>query len=66
VAGGALDGVCAPRVDFHGEGKLTLTPLSLGDLEQQLAAAEGAGLTASLTGRTPTVLLPAAGVKVRL
>ena len=50
----ALDIPLAPRLTFHGQAKLTLTPLSRGDLEEKIAAAEGGGVTATLDGGTST------------
>lgn len=50
----ALDIPLAPRLTFHGQAKLTLTPLSRGDLEDKIAAAEGGGVTATLDGGTST------------
>jgi hypothetical protein len=48
----ALDIPLAPKLTFHGQAKLSVTPLSLGDLEEKIAAAEGGGLTASLDAGT--------------
>jgi hypothetical protein len=44
----ALDIPLAPKLAFHSQAKLTMTPLSLGDLEEKIAAAQGGGVTATL------------------
>lgn len=50
----ALDIPLAPKLNFHGQAKVSVTPLSLGDLEDKIAAAEGGGVTASLDAGTST------------
>jgi hypothetical protein len=52
VAG--LDIPLAPKVSFHSQAKLSLTPLSRGDLEEKIGAAQGGGVTATLDGGTST------------
>jgi hypothetical protein len=44
----ALDIPLAPRLTFHSQAKLTMTPLSRGDLEEKLAAAQGGSVAATL------------------
>lgn len=50
----ALDIPLAPRLSLHSQAKLSMTPLSRGDLEEKLAAAEGGSVTATLDGGTST------------
>jgi hypothetical protein len=52
VAG--LDIPLAEKFSFHSQAKLSLTPLSRGDLEEKLGAAQGGGVTAALDGGTST------------
>lgn len=60
-----LDIPVAPKLNFHGQAKLSLTPLSLGDLEEKIAAAEGGGLTATLDAGTSTYFQMLFGVAYR-
>jgi hypothetical protein len=50
----ALDIPLAPRLSFHSQVKLTMSPLSRDDLEEKLAAAQGGSVTATLDGGTST------------
>ena len=62
----ALDIPLGPKLDFHGQAKLSVTPLSLGDLEEKLAAAQGGGVTAALDAGTSMYFQFVFGVAVRL
>lgn len=50
----ALEIPLAPKLNLRGQAKVSVTPLSLGDLEDKIAAAEGGGVTASLDAGTST------------
>ncbi len=60
----ALDIPLSPRVNFHGQTKLVLTPLSRGDLENKIALADGKP-AATLDGGTSTYFVISAGVTFR-
>lgn len=55
-----------PRISIRGQGKLSVTPLALGDLEEKIAIAEGGGVTAQVDGGTQSYFVLAAGVTIRL
>jgi len=61
----ALEIPLAPKLNFRGQAKVTVTPLSLGDLEQKIAAAEGGPVTASLDAGTSTSFQMLFGVSYR-
>lgn len=62
----ALDVPVAPRISLRGQAKLAVIALSLSDLEEKVAIAEGGGVTAALDGRTISYFVISAGVTVRL
>jgi len=61
----ALEIPLAPKLNFRGQAKVTVTPLSLGDLERRIAAAEGGPVTASLDAGTSTSFQMLFGVSYR-
>lgn len=61
----ALEIPLAPKLNFRGQAKVSVTPLSLGDLEEKIAAAEGGAVTASLDGGTSVAFQMLFGVSYR-
>ncbi len=61
----ALEIPLAPKLNFRGQAKVSVTPLSLGDLEDKIAAAQGGGVTASLDAGTSTNFQMTFGVAYR-
>lgn len=61
----ALEIPLAPKLNFRGQAKVSVTPLSLGDLEDKIATAEGGGVTAGLDAGTSTNLQMTFGVAYR-
>lgn len=61
----ALEIPLAPKLNFRGQAKVSVTPLSLGDLEDKIAAAEGGAVTASLDAGTSTAFQMLFGVSYR-
>lgn len=61
----ALEIPLAPKLNFRSQAKLSVTPLSLGDLEEKIAAAEGGGVTASLDAGTSVAFQMLFGVSYR-
>ena len=61
----ALDIPLAPKLNFRGQAKVSVTPLSLGDLEEKIAAAQGGAVTASLNSGTSLAFQMLFGVSYR-
>jgi opacity protein-like surface antigen len=61
----ALEIPLAPKLNFRGQAKVSVTPLALGDLEKKIAAAEGGGVTASLDSKTSIAFQMLFGVSYR-
>jgi len=61
----ALEIPLASKINFRGQAKMSVSPLSLGDLEERIAAAEGGGVTASLDAGTSTSFQMLFGVAYR-
>ncbi len=65
----ALDIPLAPKVNFRGQAKLTIIPLSVGDLEEKIGQAEsvgGAPVTATIDDGTVTHFALFAGIVFKL
>lgn len=61
-----LDVPVGPRVSVRGQGKVSVSPLARGGLEEKIALAEGGGVTASVDGGTSSYFVLSAGVTIRL
>ncbi len=62
----ALDIPLVPKVSLRGQAKLAVISLSLSDVEEKIAIAEGGGVTATLDSETTTYFVISVGVTVRL
>jgi hypothetical protein len=61
----ALDIPLAPKLSLLSQIKWTLSALSLGDLEEKIAAAQGGGLTADLESQTSNYFVFSLGLALR-
>lgn len=61
----ALEIPLASKLNFRGQAKVSVTPLSLGDLEEKIAAAQGGAVTASVDPGTSIAFQMLFGVSYR-